>query len=201
MKNGKYMKKRALNVKALALVLTLSLLVCGAIGGTLAWLMDKTDAVTNTFEYGDINIELTETGAEDGEKSYTVVPGAEYGKDPTITVEAGSEKCWLFVKVQETDELNALQYSIDTAIWKEVPGAEGVYFCDVDASTGAVTKTVLTDNKVAINPELTKTEIEDYEGETKLVFTAYAVQYTAANSAKDAWAIAQNNGKTPAQQG
>ena len=47
--------------KTLALVLALTLLVAGVIGGTLAWLTDQTDEVKNTFTVGDINIDLTET--------------------------------------------------------------------------------------------------------------------------------------------
>ena len=48
-------KKITLTVTALALV------ICVAIGATLAWLVDKTDDVTNTFTYGNIDITLTET--------------------------------------------------------------------------------------------------------------------------------------------
>ena len=49
------MKKKAW-LSALAVVLVL----CCAVGGTLAWLTQKTDAVVNTFTVGDINITLTE---------------------------------------------------------------------------------------------------------------------------------------------
>ena len=47
--------------KTLALVLALTLLVAGVVGGTLAWLTDQTAEVKNTFTVGDINIGLTET--------------------------------------------------------------------------------------------------------------------------------------------
>ena len=42
--------------KTLALVLALTLLVAGVVGGTLAWLTDQTAEVKNTFTVGDINI-------------------------------------------------------------------------------------------------------------------------------------------------
>ena len=48
-------KKGWLSVVALVLVL------CCAVGGTLAWLTDTTDPVTNTFTVGDIDIDLTES--------------------------------------------------------------------------------------------------------------------------------------------
>ena len=80
--------------KALALVLALALLVAGVVGGTLAWLTDQTDEVKNTFTVGDINIGLTETTAD-----YKMVPGNTIAKDPTVTVEEGSDLSYVRMKV------------------------------------------------------------------------------------------------------
>ena len=63
--------------KTLALVLALTLLVAGVVGGTLAWLTDQTAEVKNTFTVGDINIGLTETTTD-----YKMVPGNTIAKDP-----------------------------------------------------------------------------------------------------------------------
>ena len=60
-------KKIWLSVAALALVL------CCAVGGTLAWLTDKTEPVKNTFTIGDINIDLSESEKsrfEDGSRQH-----------------------------------------------------------------------------------------------------------------------------------
>lgn len=59
------MKKRTL-----ALLVALVLVVGCIIGGTLAWLTAKTDAVVNTFTTSDIDVTLTET-----EEEYKMVPG------------------------------------------------------------------------------------------------------------------------------
>ena len=93
-------KKVTIVITALALVL------CFAIGGTLAWLQDSTQTVTNTFTYGDINITLTETDSDDvdndaNNNSYKMVPGGTISKDPKVTVEENSEACWLFVQIVE----------------------------------------------------------------------------------------------------
>lgn len=94
-------KKVTIVITALAMVL------CFAIGSTLAWLHDESVTVENTFTYGDINIKLEETGATDGdndgkqEKSYKMVPGGTISKDPKVTVEKNSEACWLFVQIVE----------------------------------------------------------------------------------------------------
>ena len=59
MKRGNHSKSRF--PKALALVLAVVLLVGAAIGGTVAWLTDKTGDVVNTFTVGNIDIELAES--------------------------------------------------------------------------------------------------------------------------------------------
>ncbi len=76
-------KKITLTVTALALV------ICVAIGATLAWLVDKTDDVTNTFTYGNIDITLTETWNTDTDGDETndawvakMIPGNTISKRP-----------------------------------------------------------------------------------------------------------------------
>ena len=93
--------------KSLALVLALAMIVVCVVGGTLAWLIDKTDPVKNTFTYGDINIKLEETDATvaaDGSatKEFKMIPGYAIDKDPKVTVKAKSDACWLFVKVEKS---------------------------------------------------------------------------------------------------
>lgn len=94
------MKKKITLVVALALVLVVGVF------GTLAWLTDTTQTVTNTFTVGNVDITLAETGASTDNsgnqaKSFKMVPGVEIDKDPKVTVVDGSEDCWLFVKLTE----------------------------------------------------------------------------------------------------
>ena len=110
------MKKKAW-LSALAVVLVL----CCAVGGTLAWLTQKTDAVVNTFTVGDINITLTET-----EREYKMVPGNTIDKDPTVTVQAGSEACWLFVKVEKSANFDTFMTCAMATGWTALAGQEGV---------------------------------------------------------------------------
>ena len=117
--------------KLIVAIAALSILLCCAVGGTLAYLLDKTDPVTNTFTYGDINITLTET-----ERVYKMIPGTTLPKDPKVTVEEGSEACWLFIKVEKTNNPDTyLNYSIDTTIWKALPDVNGVYYREVSTVT------------------------------------------------------------------
>ena len=86
------MKKRTV-----ALLLALTLVLGVAAGGTIAWLFDKTDAITNTFTVGDIGVSLTES-----EETYQLIPGKHYTKNPTVTV-TNDFDCYLFVKFVKTN--------------------------------------------------------------------------------------------------
>lgn len=170
--------------KTLALVLALTLLVAGVVGGTLAWLTDQTAEVKNTFTVGDINIGLTETTAD-----YKMVPGNTIAKDPTVTVKANSEACWLFVKVTESENLDTfITYAIAEG-WTALSGVDGVYYCEVPASTADQTFSVLADNAVTVKSDVTKTMLETAKTDAPtLTFKAYAVQKDNVASASDAWA-------------
>ena len=171
--------------KLLASVVAVALAACCVIGGTLAWLTDKTDPVVNTFTVGNIDITLTETPA-----TYKILPGTEIAKDPKVTVEADSEACYLFVKVDEANWIDELSYAIADG-WTELE--TGVYYQVVDTNKADQTFAVLKDNKVVVSENLTKEEIEAVSANAPtLTFTAYAVQYMKNNTEHfepaDAWA-------------
>lgn len=170
--------------KTLALVLALTLLVAGVVGGTLAWLTDQTAEVKNTFTVGDINIGLTETTAD-----YKMVPGNTIAKDPTVTVKANSEACWLFVKVTGSTNLkDFITYAIAEG-WTALSGVDGVYYREVPASTADQTFSVLAGNAVTVKSNVTKTKLETAKTDAPtLTFKAYAVQKDNIVSASDAWA-------------
>jgi predicted ribosomally synthesized peptide with SipW-like signal peptide len=170
--------------KTLALVLALALLVAGVVGGTLAWLTDQTAEVKNTFTVGDINIDLTETN-----RDYKMVPGDKLDKDPTVTVKANSEACWLFVQVTESTDLkDFITYAIAEG-WTALPGVDGVYYREVSASNADQTFSVLKGDAVTVNSDVTKEMLtaKDFANPT-LTFQAYAVQKDNVASASDAWA-------------
>ena len=170
--------------KTLALVLALTLLVAGVVGGTLAWLTDRTAEVKNTFTVGDINIGLTETN-----RDYKMVPGNKLDKDPTVIVKAESEACWLFVKVTESANLgDYITYNIADG-WTALAGVDGVYYREVPASAADQPFSVLKGDAVTVNSDVTKEMLtaKDFANPT-LTFKAYAVQKDNVASASDAWA-------------
>lgn len=98
--------------KTLTVLLALVLVIAMSVAGTMAYLTSS-DSVTNTFTVGNVKITLDEAkvneyGALDTSatsrvqaNSYKLIPGHTYSKDPTIHVDAKSEDCWLFVKVED----------------------------------------------------------------------------------------------------
>ena len=170
--------------KTLALFLALALVLGGVIGGTMAWLTDKTPGIVNTFTDSDIEITLTETGAENNANSYKMVPGYTISKDPKVTVVKGSEKCYLFVKLEKSEKFDSfLTYEIATG-WTQLTDAEGknvdgVYYRIVEASDKDQLFSVLKGDKVTVLDSVTKTMMDGLSEANypKLTVTAYASQY------------------------
>ena len=182
MKN--HANRRSVSSKAFAAVLALVLVLGCALGGTVAWLVAKSDPVVNTFTYGDINIDLEETTGS----SYKIIPGVDIAKDPKVTVEADSEACWLFVKVDEVGTFVAdkVTYSVADG-WTALTGQPGVYYREVGAVTADTDFYVLKDNVVKVSDTLTKEDIKDIPTGPTLTFTAYAVQKDGIADAATAW--------------
>lgn len=109
-------------------VISLCLIAALGIAGSLAYLTDTTDEVTNTFTAGD-NIDITLEESTDDE--YTIIPGDAEAKDPTVTLESGSADSYIFIDVIEY--INAedsagvaytfadyITYSVDDTKWELV---------------------------------------------------------------------------------
>lgn len=193
-------KKKGVSTKVFLSLLALVLVVGCAVGGTIAWLTATTDPVVNTFTYGKININLGESTGN----AYTIIPGVNISKDPKVTVKAGSEACWLFVKVEEKGTFvnGKVTYSVKTGEgnWTSLPGESGVYYREVNAVTANTDFYVLAGDTtyphgvVTVSENLTKEDIKGLTGtHPQLIFTAYAVQKDGINTAADAWDKVKNN--------
>ena len=183
--------KKTFGVKTLAALAAVALALGCVIGGTMAWLTDKTEAVTNTFTTSDIDISLEESDNLD----LKMIPGYTITKDPKVTVKAGSEKCYLFVKVEKSTNFDDfMTYQIASG-WTALPGVSGVYYREVDADT---TKDqpfyIIQGNTVTVKGTVTKSAMNALTTDTypTLTFTAYASQYMKNNTVNftpaEAWA-------------
>ena len=189
-------RRRGVSTRAFVALLALVLVIGCVAGGTVAWLIDTSATVTNTFTYGDINIGLSET-----ERTYKIVPGTTIEKDPKVTVTKGSEACWLFVEVtatgaisehvEGTTDTTKVTYTIADG-WNKLE--DGVYYREADALNAAADLEfpVLKGNIITVSQDLTKQEVNNAAvTQPTLTFTAYAVQKDNVTSAEAAWAIAK----------
>lgn len=172
--------------KGLILVLCAAVLVAGSVMGTLAWLTAQ-DTITNTFTVGNIQIDLTEEAVN----VHKLIPGAKITKNSKVTVINGSEKCYLFVKIENgitgveanSGEIKPVADQMMAKGWKLVAGKTNVYYYEgmIDATSGNVTQAVF--DYYAISEAAT--DLSDYDNET-VVVTAYALQATAVGETIDA---------------
>lgn len=119
------MKKKKLMMAAVSA----SLVGVVAIGGTLAYLSDKSNTVTNTFNVGsgyteegdhvglwldekDIALSTEETvvRTEIGNEYEELLPGSIVEKDPTFHLTTGSTDSYVFAQVTGVDEMIAAGY-------------------------------------------------------------------------------------------
>lgn len=200
--------------KALTLALAVVLLVVCAVAGTLAWLTAESDTVTNTFTTSDITVKLQETkGTGTGNnKSFQMIPGYTIDKDPKAWVVDGSEDCYLFVKLTESENFRTyLTYTVDGSNWTQLTTDKDgnnitnqlVYYRKVEknqmSNNNGSTNSfpVLANNQVTVKDTVTKADMNALTADNypKLTITAYASQLYKTNGKEfdvaEAWEIAK----------
>lgn len=171
--------------KTVLIALCAALVAVFAVSGALAWLSDVTAEKKNVFTVGNINIDLTEQATD-----FKMVPGNDIVKDPVVTVKAGSEDCWLFVKIDESANLaDFIAYEVAEG-WTALEGEDGVYYREVAAAEEDAAFSVLAGDTVHVKDTVTKADMDALTEETypTLSFIAYAIQQANLASAADAWA-------------
>lgn len=177
-------------------------LVVATVFTTLAYLTSSA-AVANTFSVGDVAISMYETKVdetgktlESGQKTssgnhYLLVPGNTYIKDPTIYVNALSQKSYLFIKVRNDIAAIEEQHDINGATpdtiakqlekngWKEHhKTATDIVYYYADATTGAV-KYIGADGPTTVPVFESFTVEKDINQETLKLYNAARVSVTA----------------------
>lgn len=165
------------------------LLVTLTIGGTMAWLVDRTTAVTNTFTTSNVDIKLEEENPAN--QTAKMVPGATIAKDPKVTVIKGSETCWLFVKIDKSTNFDT--YFVDYNVadgWTALDGQNGVYYREVTARNADQDFAIISGDSLTVKNDVTNTMMDNAEGDNNptLTFTAYAIQKSSFATASAAWA-------------
>jgi len=198
------------------------LLVAASVLGTLAYLTDF-ESATNTMTVGKVYISLDEADVDEQgkvesnervtENKYHLIPGQTYVKDPTVTVEAKSEECYvrMLVEVKSIDELKAampkedadfadyyvddtflLQYLCngwDAQTWLFEDYDNGVYefrYNGTVAKSESDTKLAPLFTEITVPGAIENEQIAHLQG-VEIVVTAQAVQAAGFDTADAAW--------------
>ncbi len=177
-------------MKKIILTALVTVLLCASVvGTTFAWLVDVTETKTNTFTAGNIKISF----AESTSTNKRMLPGAILEENPTVTVYAESEACWLFAKIEKSDNFDTfLTYAIAEG-WTALDGKDGVYYREVADTDANQVFGILLNNQVEAKTEPTKEHYDDLSEANfpALYFTMYAVQREGMATAVAAWAQAE----------
>lgn len=186
------MKKK----NVLMMALSLCLVAVIAVGGTLAYLSDTADAVTNTFQFAaGIDVTLSEdqpiavknesisANTDNGYDYTNVVPGQELNKAPKLTVTT-SVDAYVFARV--TVGANMTLGTITTG-WTQVPGETNVWYKAVTGAEGVQDLDTLFTKVTVGNVQLDGTEeLGDIVIEVAAVqqsgFASVEAAYEAANT-------------------
>jgi len=174
--------------KLVIAVIALSLTLVCVIGGTLAFLVAQSNEVTNTFTYGKIELELTEEEGtnKNGIAYEDVVPGAILEKDPTVTVKAGSEDCFVYVLI-DNQLGDAAAYNIGDE-WEKV-AEEGTIilyrYGDECVAKSETDKDLPVFTELTFDTDLEKDDLDGLAGKN-VVIKAYAHQEDNLDSMSDA---------------
>lgn len=184
--------------KALLLTLCAVLLVAASVLGTMAYLT-STDEVNNTFTVGKVKINLDEAkvgldgtpvepAARVKNNEYKLMPGHTYTKDPTVTVEKGSESSYVRMKVTFNNATEIIKLCTNPEYADEVTGIENAFplmrmvkFVEANAVKW---DGIIPDNMVETEEMLTDAKYFAYDKETDTL--TYYFYYTETVAAPEA---------------
>lgn len=185
------------SVKTIFILFSAVIILGAAAGGTLAWMVVRSNPVENTFTTDGVNITLTESDTGDGDgnaatNTYAMTPGADISKDPKISVDAYSMPCYLFVQLQKSENVDDFITYAMAPGWQALDGADNVYYC-LAPRAGAIQEfPVFENNQVHVREDVTHEMLRGLtEGNYPVItVVAYAVQSEGIPTVQDAWAAA-----------
>lgn len=192
--------KKTLSVRTLVVISSvLALLLCAA-GLTIAYIIDKTDPVTNTFTPSKVSCQVVETNWQDGNVVKENVTVANTG-DTAAYIRSAIVVTWQNDRGEVYSQAPVLgtDYSMDLNLnaggW--VLGADGYYYHTSPVAVESSTQTLINSCSV-----LAPAPAEGYTLSVEIL--ASAVQSEPATAAEDAWGVTvddESNALAPAVQG
>lgn len=207
--------------KILTICICVVAVLTASVVGTLAYLTD-TDSAVNTFTIGQVHISVDEakvnadgtpvTGADRVKANeYHILPGMQYTKDPTVTVNGGSEDAYvrMILTVHNASDVQAIltkynlgDFSVLIGGWdKNTWLYEGFtadtenntisfefHYKEIVAKNADDTKLPALFDTLIVPGEITGEEMKDlYDGGFKIEVFGHAIQAAGFNTADIAW--------------
>ena len=164
--------------RAAVLLIAAILLISTAVGSTVAFLIDKTDPVTNTFEYASVSCEVTEEFDQSTEKNVQVTN--------TGTTDAYIRAAYVVNWVDTQGNIAAsvpegYSYTLTESTDSWTKGTDGFFYYTSPVAPGASTAGSLPTCEVTCpeNPEYT----------LSVEILAEAIQSTPENAVTNAWNV------------
>lgn len=199
--------------KIVAAASALSLTAAVAVGGTLAWLQDNTNTITNTFTWDPNNaivLTLDETKFVDGEPTgerwdkgnqYTLIPGATVKKDPQLDLTTKTPS-YIYVAIDNQFGGDVTLNHLTENGWIEMTGVKvgnaQVYY-KAEALT-ATTNDIKVFDTITFSQDWTAAEAS-VAASKQIIVTGYAVQASAGENAQAAWTATFGKPTTPTEPG
>lgn len=183
------LKKIALTVTAVALVAAVS------IGGTMAFLQDTTETITNTFTMGNVDIAVlerksdTETYAAEALTYTDVEPGVSYGKDVVIENTTTTSNA-AYVRLKVTYNADYVTLGDTGAGWTKTSGGSAGLVTDTftydSRALAAGDTTTPAFTQFTVNAKITEgTQIAG--ADLNIAVVGEAIQTGSFENATDAW--------------
>lgn len=169
--NGRHAKK-----KGISSIIALALIICVAVGGTIAFIVDRTNSVKNTFTPGEVKIDITEKFDGTVKSSIKV---KNTGNTPayirvnlvTYMAEDGNPTA---------DKAPALSFDLNTNDWVKIGN---YYYCKDPVAAGETSPELLANGS---SITLVTGQVVDVLAE--------GIQSTPSNAVEQAWGVSLDGG-------
>lgn len=182
---------------SILLIIIIVVLLFPIIGETVAWLTKESNLLINKFTYGNIKISISESNISNdtNDSNYTIMPGLSIVKDTVVMVDKNSEDCFVFVKIEQTDNFDDFMFYSMEDNWKQLQGMDNIYYIEVDKNNKQQKFNVIKDNVINVRADLKKESFDLLTDDNypSISVSAYAIQRNsnidAISTAEKAWLL------------
>lgn len=174
--------KKSIVIQVIAVLLALTAIIGIAYAGFMRTFNYEFDLTVRVSRI-DLSLAEATTGL--------IVPGTTINlpEEPSITVGAHNQPCWLFIEIEKTPHFNSYLSYDDTVAegWTLLNGMDNVYYRQLDRLAQDTTFVIMEDTSLEISASLTDKQLSK-AADQSITITAYAVQQTdEINNATLAW--------------